>query len=37
MHYVTRRTDRMLEHKFEVMCPGALFMESISVPLEHEK
>jgi hypothetical protein len=29
MHYVTRRSHRMQKHKFGVMCPDALFVESI--------
>jgi hypothetical protein len=27
----------MKEHKFNVMCPGALFMETAQSPPEHEK
>jgi hypothetical protein len=37
MHYVTRRSYRMQKQKFDVMCPDALFDESVPVPTEHEK
>jgi hypothetical protein len=37
MHYVTHRSHRMQKHKFGVMCPGALFVKSVSVQPEHEK
>jgi hypothetical protein len=34
---VTRRSSRMQKHKFGITCPGALFVDSIPVPPEHEK
>jgi hypothetical protein len=37
MHYMTHKSHRMEKHKFGVMCPGALFVKSILVTLEHEK
>jgi hypothetical protein len=37
MHYVTRRFQRVQKYKFSVTCLGALFMESVTVPSEHEK
>jgi hypothetical protein len=37
MHYVTRRSDWMQKYKFGVTCPGALFVESVPVRIEHEK
>jgi hypothetical protein len=37
MHYVTRRSHCMQKHKFSVTSPDAFFVESISVPPEHEK
>jgi hypothetical protein len=37
MHYVTYRSHRMQKHKFGVTCPGALFVESVPVPPEHEQ
>jgi hypothetical protein len=37
MHYVTRRSNQMQKHKFDVTYPGALFVESIPVPPEHEE
>jgi hypothetical protein len=37
MHYVTRRSHRMQEHKFSVTCPSLLFAESEPVLREHEK
>jgi hypothetical protein len=37
MHYVTHRSHWMQKHKFGVMYPGALFVESIPVRHEHEK
>jgi hypothetical protein len=37
MHYMTRRSHWMQKHKFSVKCPGALFVESVQVPPEHEK
>jgi hypothetical protein len=37
MHYVTRRSHRMQKYKFNVTCPGVLFMESTLGPPEHEK
>jgi hypothetical protein len=27
-HYVTHRSHQMQKHKFSVMCPGTLFMET---------
>jgi hypothetical protein len=36
MHYVTRRLHRMQKHKFDVMCPGELFVGSTLGPPEHE-
>jgi hypothetical protein len=36
MHYVTRRYHRMQRQKFSITCPGALFVESVQVPLEQE-
>jgi hypothetical protein len=37
MHYVTHRSHRVQKHKFGVMCPGALFMETTSGPPKQEK
>jgi hypothetical protein len=37
MHYVTRISNRMQKYKFDVTCPGELFVESILVPPEHEE
>jgi hypothetical protein len=37
MHYVTCRSHGMQKHKFDVMCPDALFMETSIVPPEHQK
>jgi hypothetical protein len=37
MHYVTRRSHRMIKHKFSVTCPDTLFVESIPVPPEHKE
>jgi hypothetical protein len=37
MHYVTHRSHRMQKHKFYVMCPDVLLMETASAPPEHEK
>jgi hypothetical protein len=37
MHYMNHRSHRMQKHKFGATCPSALFMESVLVPLEHEK
>jgi hypothetical protein len=37
MHYVTHRSHQMQKHKFGLTCPGAHFVESVPVPLEHEK
>jgi hypothetical protein len=37
MHYVTRRSHRMQKYKFGVMCPGALFVDTVLVPPEDEK
>jgi hypothetical protein len=36
MHYVTRRSHKMQKHKFSVMCPSALFMETALGAPEHE-
>jgi hypothetical protein len=37
MHYVTRRFQRIQKHKFGIMCPGALLMETVVGPPEQEK
>jgi hypothetical protein len=37
MHYMTHRSHGMQKHKFGVMCPGTLFVESVTVPPEDEK
>jgi hypothetical protein len=37
MHYVTHRSHRIQKHKFGVMCPGRLFVESVPVPPEQKK
>jgi hypothetical protein len=37
MHYVTSRSHQMKKHKFNVICPGVLFVESPPVPPEHKK
>jgi hypothetical protein len=37
MHYVTHRSHWIEKHKFSITCPDALFVESVSVPPEHEK
>jgi hypothetical protein len=37
MYYVTRRSNRMEKHKFDVMCPSVHFMETTSGPPEQEK
>jgi hypothetical protein len=37
MHYMTYRSHQMKKHIFGVLCPNALFVESVSVPTEHEK
>jgi hypothetical protein len=37
MHYVTSRSHRMQKHKFDVMCPGVLVVQSIPVPPQHKK
>jgi hypothetical protein len=37
MRYVTRISDRMQKHKFGATCLDALFLESVLVPLNHEK
>jgi hypothetical protein len=36
MLYVNHRSHRMQKHKFGVTCPSSVFVESVSVPLEHE-
>jgi hypothetical protein len=36
MHYVLHRSHRMQNHKFGVMCPGALVVKYVLVPPEHE-
>jgi hypothetical protein len=36
MHYVTYRSQQMQKHKFDLMCPDALFMETVLVPAKHE-
>jgi hypothetical protein len=37
MDYVTHRSQKMQKEMFDVTCPDALFVESVSVPLEHKK
>jgi hypothetical protein len=37
MHYVNRISDQLQKHKFIVMCPSTLFVESVTVLPEHEK
>jgi hypothetical protein len=37
VYYVTHRSHQMQKHKFGVMCPGTLFVESVPVPPENEK
>jgi hypothetical protein len=37
MHYVTHISHWIQKHKLGVMCPDALFVESVLVPPEHEK
>jgi hypothetical protein len=37
MHYVIRRSHQMQKHKFRVMCPSVLFVESVPLPPKHEK
>jgi hypothetical protein len=37
MHYVTGRSHQMQKYTFGVMCPDALFVESILVAPEYEK
>jgi hypothetical protein len=37
MHYVTHGYTTMQKHKFGVMYPNALFVESAPGPLEREK
>jgi hypothetical protein len=34
---LTRRSHRIAKHKFEAMCPGALFNETTRGPHDHEK
>jgi hypothetical protein len=34
---VTHRSNWMQKDKFGVTCPGAVFIESVPVPPEHEK
>jgi hypothetical protein len=36
MSYVSRKSNEMQKHKFDVMCLDALFKESILGPLEQE-
>jgi hypothetical protein len=36
MYYVTHRSDQMQKHKFNVICPDVLFMETAPHPPEHE-
>jgi hypothetical protein len=36
MHYMTRKSHWMQKHKFDITCPGALFMEVASNPHERE-
>jgi hypothetical protein len=37
MHHLTHRSLQMQTHKFDVMSPGALFIETVASPPEHEK
>jgi hypothetical protein len=37
MHYVTHRSHQMEKHKFGIMCPCALFVESVPVPPQQKK
>jgi hypothetical protein len=37
MHYVTHRPHRIQKHKFNIMCPDMLFVESVTIPPEDEK
>jgi hypothetical protein len=37
MHYLTRRSHQMQKHKFSVMCPSTLFVESVPIRPEREK
>jgi hypothetical protein len=37
MHYGTHGSQRMQKHNFGVTCPDMIFLESVLVPLEHEK
>jgi hypothetical protein len=37
MHYVTHRCHRMQKHKFGVMCPVTLSVETVPGPPEHVK
>jgi hypothetical protein len=34
---VTHRSHKMQKHKFDIMCPGALLMETAPGPPAHEK
>jgi hypothetical protein len=34
---VTRRSHQIQKYKFDIICPGAFFVEFLPVPLEHEK
>jgi hypothetical protein len=36
MQYVTKRTQWMQKHMFDVTCPDELFVISIPFPPEHE-
>jgi hypothetical protein len=36
MHCVTRKSHRMHKHKFGIICPGTLVVESVPVPPEHK-
>jgi hypothetical protein len=37
MHYMNHRSHQMEKYKLGVTCPGELFVQSVSVPPEHEK
>jgi hypothetical protein len=36
LHYMTRRSHQIQKHKFDITCPNALLVESVSVPPVHE-
>jgi hypothetical protein len=37
MHYMSYRSYQMQEHKFDITCPRALFVETASGPSDHEQ